>query len=66
MKALRDKGGKLPFNSTHLRVACVGISLIMGLIGVFFLSTLGLPFFITVLPALAILYVHVPIMIIKR
>jgi len=66
MQALKGKGGKLPFNSTHLRIACVGVSLMMGLTGTYFLSTLGIPFFITVIPAAAILYVHVPIMIIKK
>ncbi len=66
MQALRGKTGKLPFNGTHLRIACVGISFIMGLIGTFFLSTLGLPYFVTLPVLLAVLYVHIPIMIIKR
>ncbi len=66
MKALRGKTGKLPFNSMHLRIACVGISFIMGLIGTYFLSTLGLPYFVTLPVLLAVMYVHIPIMIVKR
>ena len=66
MQALRGKSGKLPFNGTHLRIACVGISGIMGLVGVFFLSTMGLPYFVTIPVLLAVLYVHLPIMFIRK
>ena len=66
MQALRGKTGKIPFNVTHLRLACVGISFILGLIGTFFLSTLGLPYFVTLPVLLAVMYVHIPIMFIKR
>ena len=66
MQMLRGKTGKLPFNSTHLRIACVGISGIMGLVGVFFLSTMGLPYFVTIPVLLAVLYVHLPIMFIRK
>lgn len=66
MQALRGKGIKLPFNTTHLRIACVGISGITGLTGVFFLSTVGLPYFVTVPVLLAVLYVHLPLMFTNR
>ncbi len=70
MQVLRGKmsssGSKIPFNATHLRIVCVGVSFMMGLIGTFYLSTLGIPFFITAIPAVAILYVHLPIMFVKR
>jgi len=63
---MSDGGSKIPFNATHLRIVCVGVSFMMGLIGTFYLSTLGIPFFITAIPAVAILYVHIPLILVKK
>lgn len=54
---------RLPFDVNQVKMACVGISLLTTLVGVYYMSILGLPLFVTAIPLAAALYVHLPLIL---